>query len=151
MFYILCYPSGTNQCSEVHGRTGGEEERKRVREDMECERMRVQSEAGPCCVAPRGGTEAFLLTDWRPDRLHRPHSACPAGRIAFTHICARLPFYNLRLCQLHPRSPTLLPPLTLPFTESWTLRPALPPSYAPDALISLSNTTFPDVCWLLHH
>lgn len=105
MFYILCYPSGTNQCSEVHGRTGGEEERKRVREDMECERMRVQSEAGPCCVAPRGGTEAFLLTDWRPDRLHRPHSARPAGRIAFTHICARLPFFNLRLCQLPPRPP----------------------------------------------
>lgn len=118
---------------------------------MECERMRVQSEAGPCCVAPRGGTEAFLLTDWRPDRLHRPHSARPASRIAFTHIRARLFFFLYEPSSL-PAAP-LIPFTLLLFTECRTLRPALPPSYAPPplALISLSNTTFPDVCWLLHH
>lgn len=51
------------------------------------------------CVARPKGTRGTLLTDWRPDRLHRPHSPRSWNSFLFIPLCSAflcsLPFGTL--------------------------------------------------------
>lgn len=88
------------------------------------------------CVVWPEGNRGILLTDCRPDRLHRPHSACPGNRFLFISISPLCFCYVLHSLNLQP-SPA----------------PSLPAELhvcPPPCLTNLSNSTFQDVCWLLH-
>lgn len=88
------------------------------------------------CVVWPEGNRGILLTDCRPDRLHRPHSACPGNRFLFISISP------LCFCYV-PHSLNLQP----------SPAPSLPAELhvcPPPCLTNLSNSTFQDVCWLLH-
>lgn len=59
------------------------------------------------------GTRGTLLTDWRPDRLHSPHSSRSWNRFLFNPLCsAFLCSWLPGLCSLnqHHRSATLYQP-----------------------------------------
>lgn len=64
-------------------------------------------------VARPKGTRGTLLTDWRPDRLHSPHSSRSWNRFLFNPLCsAFLCSWLPGLCSLnqHHRSATLYQP-----------------------------------------
>lgn len=87
------------------------------------------------------GNRGILLTDWRPDRLHRPHSARPGSHFLFAHItippsqapCPVLCSLNLQPCQLH--LPAIAISASLFPTKAARLHvcppPLLPPSLLP--------------------
>lgn len=91
------------------------------------------------------GNRGILLTDWRPSKLYRLHSASlPDHFFSFiSQLCLhRLP------CSVHC-SLNLQP---FPASSSYTSVSRLPTpmhNLSP-SLTALSNSTFPDVCWLQH-
>lgn len=101
-------------------------------------------------VARPKGTRGTLLTDWRPDRLHSPHSSRSWNRFLFNPLCsAFLCSWLPGLCSLnqHHRSATLYQPTP----SQLFLPPPLHPASRPSSSAMLSDSTFPDVRWLLHH
>lgn len=141
--------------------------------------MRTWYVSGAECKMRQGrvmrpeGTRGTLLTDWRPDRMHRPHSP-QSGEPLFIHpslhsaFAASLSASYVRLPRpstLQATSPLdLLPsprrglslshqnPTCLHSSPRPTPAPILlpqPPS--PPPVTTLRDSTFPDVRWLLHH
>lgn len=99
------------------------------------------------------GSRGTLLTEWRPDRLHRPHSPCLGNHYFFlyTHPSIlplqpprrrpALPSLNLHPCHLHP--PTPPPCCHLAFSLSHQSdvppRPTLPQPFASFSRLPLAT------------
>ena len=165
--FFFFYPCGRNHCA-VKCTSGGVglgwgRGDKRLHEDMVCEWMRAQNEAGPCCAAwGEQRHSADRMETWQTasstlslsgeplffsihSSLHSALAASPSTP------CAPLPQPS-SLPSSSPNPPTLLPSRLLSFPPK---RRASPPNPSPTLRLllstTLSNSTFPDVCWLLHH
>lgn len=82
-----------------------------------------------CAVEPEGNG-SIPLTDWRPDSLHRPHSACPPNHF-FTHPHPKCIFtipnltFNLLAWSPHPCASLLMSPPWHPYLPPATRQPQI--------------------------